>query len=109
MAGVAREQFRILFLNRKNVVIVDEVHQEGTIDHAPVYPREVVKRALEVGASAPILVHKHPSGDLTPSAADVAMTRYIAAAAKVIDISLHDHIVIGANRHTSFRAAGLLP
>ena len=108
-AGAPREQFRLLFLNRKNVVIADEVQQEGTVDHAPVYPREVVRRALEVGASALILVHNHPSGDPTPSAADIAMTRAIAAAAKTLDIALHDHIVIGGAGHVSFRAAGLLP
>ena len=108
-AGAPREQFRLLFLNRKNGVIADEVQQEGTVDHAPVYPREVVRRALEVGASALILVHNHPSGDPTPSPADIAMTRAIAAAAKTLDIALHDHIVIGDAGHVSFRAAGLLP
>jgi DNA repair protein RadC len=102
------EQFRILFLDRKNVLIDDEVHQTGTIDHTPVYPREVVKRALELGASAIILVHNHPSGDPTPSRADIEMTRQIQAAAKALKIDLHDHLVIGGGRHASFKALGLL-
>jgi DNA repair protein RadC len=102
------EQFRILFLDRKNVLIEDEVHQEGTVDHTPVYPREVVKRALELGASAIILVHNHPSGDPTPSRADIEMTRQIQAAAKALKIDLHDHLVIGGGKHASFKALGLL-
>jgi DNA repair protein RadC len=102
------EEFRVLFLDRKNILIVEEVHQRGTIDHTPVYPREVVKRALELGASAIILVHNHPSGDPTPSRADIAMTREVQAAAKVLKIELHDHLVIGRGKHASFKALGLL-
>lgn len=102
------EQFRVLFLDRKNVLIEEEVHQRGTIDHTPVYPREVVKRALEVGASAIILVHNHPSGDPSPSRADIQMTREIQAAAKALKIDLHDHLVIGRGKHASFKALGLL-
>ncbi|HEY5338307.1 MAG TPA: DNA repair protein RadC, partial [Rhizomicrobium sp.] len=95
MARSAREEFRVLFLDRKNILIADEVQTRGTIDHTPVYPREIVKRALELGASALILVHNHPSGDPTPSRADIEMTRDIAAAAKSLRIALHDHLVIG--------------
>jgi DNA repair protein RadC len=102
------EEFRILFLDRKNALLADEVHQKGTVDHTPVYPREVVKRALELGASAIILVHNHPSDDPTPSKADIAMTREIQTAAKVLRIELYDHLVIGHGRHVSFRAEGLL-
>ena len=102
------EEFRVLFLDRKNVLLADEARQRGTVDHTPVYPREVVKRALELGASALILVHNHPSGDPTPSRADIAMTREIAAAAKALRIELHDHLVIGSGRHASFKALGLL-
>ncbi|MEY4879111.1 MAG: hypothetical protein RJB62_580 [Pseudomonadota bacterium] len=108
MARLAREEFRILFLDRKNILLADEVQQKGTVDHTPVYPREVVKRALELGASALILVHNHPSGDPTPSKADIAMTREIQAAAKALKIELHDHLVIGNGRHASFRSLGLL-
>ena len=110
-AVMAREQvehFRVLYLDRKNVLIADEPHQKGTVDHTPVYPREVVKRALELGASALILVHNHPSGDPTPSRADVAMTKEIAAAAKALKIDVHDHLVIGRGKHASFKAMGLL-
>jgi DNA repair protein RadC len=102
------EEFRILFLDRKNVLIEEERHQQGTVDHTPVYPREVVKRALDLGASALILVHNHPSGDPTPSRADIAMTREIAAAAKALKIEIHDHLVIGRGKHASFKALGLL-
>ena len=108
MARSQTEEFRVLYLDRKNVLIQDEVHQRGTIDHTPVYPREVVKRALELGASAVILVHNHPSGDPTPSRADVAMTKEIAAAAKALKIEVHDHLVIGRGKHASFKAMGLL-
>ena len=108
MAYSATEQFRILFLDRKNMLIADEVQQKGTVDHTPVYPREVVKRALDVGASAIIMVHNHPSGDPTPSAADIEMTRQVAAAAKGLGISLHDHIVIGRGENASFKTLGLL-
>ena len=102
------EQFRILFLNNRNVLIADEVQQSGTVDHTPVYPREVVKRALELGATAIIMVHNHPSGDTTPSRGDIAMTREVVEAAGKLRISIHDHLIIGPNGHTSFKALGLL-
>jgi DNA repair protein RadC len=102
------EEFRILFLDRKNVLIADEVHQQGTVDHTPAYPREVIKRALDLGASALILVHSHPSGDPTSSRADISMTREIQAAAKALNIGLHDHLVIGPGKHASFKALGIL-
>ena len=108
MAYNATEQFRILFLDRKNILIADEIQQEGTVDHTPVYPREVVKRALELGASALILVHNHPSGDPTPSQADIDMTRQIIAAARPLKIDIHDHLIIGRGEHVSFRSTGLL-
>ena len=100
------EEFHILFLDRKNVLIKDERQQRGTIDHTPVYPREVVKRALELGASALILVHNHPSGDPTPSKADIAVTQDIKKAAAPLGVVLHDHVIIGRNRHTSLRELG---
>ncbi|NQV98455.1 MAG: DNA repair protein RadC [Rhodospirillales bacterium] len=106
LAYEAREQFHILFLNTKNVLIADEVQQIGTVNHTPVYPREVIRRALELGATALILVHNHPSGDPTPSAADIEMTRQIAAAGEKLDITLHDHIIMSKNGHTSFRDIG---
>jgi DNA repair protein RadC len=102
------EQFHLLFLDRKNRLIADERHQRGTVDHTPVYPREVVKRALELGASALILVHNHPSGDATPSKADIEMTREIEDAAGKLGIAIHDHIVIGNSDHKSFKSMGLL-
>lgn len=102
------EQFRVLFLDRKNVLIADEAQARGTIDHVPVYPREVVKRALELNASAIILVHNHPSGDPTPSQADIDMTAQIQLAADALGITLHDHLVIGKSRELSFRSEGLL-
>jgi DNA repair protein RadC len=102
------EQFHLLFLDRKNRLIADEAQQRGTVDHTPVYPREVVKRALELGASALILVHNHPSGDPTPSSADIAMTREVREAAETLGISVHDHLVIAKSGHASFRALGLL-
>lgn len=108
MAYSATEQFRILFLDRKNTLIADEVQQQGTVDHTPVYPREVVKRALDLGASAIIMVHNHPSGDPTPSTADIDMTRQVSAAAKGLGISLHDHIIIGRGGNASFKSLGLL-
>lgn len=108
MARAVREEFRVLFLDRKNILIADEVQSAGTIDHTPVYPREIVKRALELGASALILVHNHPSGDPTPSRADIEMTREIAAAAKPLRIAVHDHLVVGRGGHASFKALGLL-
>lgn len=102
------EQFHLLFLDRKNVLIADEAQQKGTVDHTPVYPREVVKRALELRASALILVHNHPSGDPRPSRADIDMTRQIKDAAAVVGIAVHDHLVIGKSGHASFKAMGLL-
>lgn len=108
MARGVREEFRVLFLDRKNILIADEVQSTGTIDHTPVYPREIVKRALELGASALILVHNHPSGDPTPSRADIEMTREIAAAAKPLKIAVHDHVVVGRSGHASFKSLGLL-
>lgn len=108
MARSAQEEFRVLYLDHKNVLIADEVQARGTVDHAPVYPREIVKRALEHSASAIILVHNHPSGDPTPSKADIAMTREIVAAAKTLKIAIHDHLVIGRAGHASFKSLGLL-
>jgi len=108
MAHAPREQFRILFLDRKNRLIADEVQQTGTVDHTPVYPREVMRRALELSASALILVHNHPSGDPTPSRGDIEMTKEIADAAHKLSISLHDHLIIGQQEHTSFKTLGLL-
>jgi DNA repair protein RadC len=102
------EEFHLLFLNRKNQLIKHERQQRGTIDHTPVYPREVVKRALELDASALILVHNHPSGDPTPSKADIAVTRDIINAAKPLGVTVHDHLIIGRGRHTSLRDLGLL-
>ena len=102
------EHFRILFLDRKNVLIADEVQQKGTIDHTPVYPREVVKRALELGATAMILVHNHPSGNPQPSKADIDMTRQIVTAARSLNIVVHDHVVIGKGQYASFKSLGLL-
>ena len=102
------EEFHILFLDRKNVLIKHEQQQRGTIDHTPVYPREVVKRALELQASALILVHNHPSGDPTPSQADIAVTRDIVKAAQPLGVTVHDHLIIGRGRHTSLRDLGLI-
>jgi DNA repair protein RadC len=108
MAHREQEQFRVLFLDRKNVLIADEEQGRGTVDHVPVYPREVVKRALELNASALILVHNHPSGDPTPSRADIDMTRQVEAAAQALGLTLHDHLIIGREKELSFRAEGLL-
>ena len=108
LAHEKTERFFILFLNRKNELIADEVQQRGTIDHTPVYPREVVKRALHHEASALILVHNHPSGDPKPSREDIEMTREIKTAAEALGISIHDHLVIGRKGHASFRSLGLL-
>ena len=102
------EQFRILFLNNKNALIADELQQKGTINHTPLYPREVIKRALDLGASAIILVHNHPSGDPTPSEADIAMTRDVVEAGQMLGISVHDHLIIGRGRHASFKSLGLM-
>ena len=107
MAFRETEEFRILFLDKKNGLIADEVQGRGTVDHTPVYPREVIRRALELNASALILVHNHPSGDPTPSTADIAMTETIAALAKPLGVRLHDHLVIGRNGHVSMRALKL--
>ena len=108
MAYEAKEQFRILFLDKKNRLIADEVQQVGTVDHTPVYPREVIKRALELSSTAMILVHNHPSGDPQPSPADVQMTRQIADIATPLGISLHDHIIIGKNGHASLKGMKLM-
>ncbi|PIL17687.1 hypothetical protein P775_23625 [Puniceibacterium antarcticum] len=108
MAHRDTEQFRVLYLDRKNVLIADEAQAQGTVDHVPVYPREVVKRALELNASALILVHNHPSGDPTPSAEDIDMTAQIQTAAQALGLTLHDHLVIGKSTELSFRAQGLL-
>ncbi|MBT4020591.1 MAG: DNA repair protein RadC [Alphaproteobacteria bacterium] len=108
MAYHPTEQFRILFLDRKNVLIADEIQQTGTIDHTPVYPREVVKRALELGASALIMVHNHPSGDPTPSRADIEMTKQVQEAGEKLSIILHDHLIIGRSGETSLKSMGLI-
>ncbi|MBA5777638.1 DNA repair protein RadC [Stappia sp. F7233] len=108
MAYAEREEFRILFLDKKNGLIADEVQQRGTVDHTPVYPREVVKRALELSASALIIVHNHPSGDTTPSRADIQMTKQISDIAGAMGIILHDHIIVGRDAHASFRSLQLL-
>jgi len=108
MAHRDTEQFRVLYLDRKNVLIADEQQGEGTVDHVPVYPREVVKRALELNASALILVHNPPSGDPTPSDDDIFMTQNVASAAAALSISLHDHLIIGRSRELSFKSQGLI-
>jgi len=108
MAHRETEQFRILFLDNRNTLIADEAQAQGTVDHVPVYPREVVKRALDLNASAIILVHNHPSGDPTPSQADIDMTRQIEQATTALNIDLHDHLIIGKSAELSFRAKGLL-
>ncbi|MEJ2516578.1 MAG: DNA repair protein RadC [Methyloceanibacter sp.] len=108
MGFEAKEQFRILFLDKRNQIIADEVQQEGTVDHTPVYVREVVKRALELSPTALVLVHNHPSGDPTPSRADIEMTRQIVAAAKPLGVVIQDHIIVGKQGHASFRGLGLI-
>ena len=108
MAFAEREQFRVLYLDKKNVLIADEVQGEGTVDHTPVYPREVVKRALELSATAIILVHNHPSGDPTPSHADILMTHKIIEIAKPLGIIVHDHLIVGRDGHASFKGLGLI-
>jgi DNA repair protein RadC len=108
MAFAEKEIFRILFLDKRNALIADEVQQVGTVDHTPVYPREVVKRALELSATAVILVHNHPSGDPTPSAADIAMTRDLADIARPLGIIIHDHIIVGRDGHASFKGLKLI-
>jgi len=108
MAYENREQFRILFLDKKNRLIADEVQQIGTVDHTPVYPREVIKRALELSSTALILFHNHPSGDATPSRADIDMTKLIISIASPLNIAVHDHIIIGKAGHISMRGLGLI-
>lgn len=108
MQHEGKEQFRILFLDKKNQLILDEVQQVGTVDHTPVYPREVVRRALDLSSTAIILVHNHPSGDPTPSSADIEMTKKIIETAAPLGITIHDHIIIGLGNHTSLRALNLI-
>ena len=108
MGFETKEQFRILFLDKRNQIIADEVQQTGTVDHTPVYVREVLKRALELSSTAIVLVHNHPSGDPTPSRADIEMTKQIVAAAKPLGILVHDHIIVGKQGHASFRGLGLI-
>lgn len=108
LAHEAREHFRLLFLNKKNELIADEIQQIGTVDHTPAYPREVIKRALELGATALILSHNHPSGDPAPSKADIDMTRAIIEAGKPFGIVIHDHVVVARNGYASFRNQGIL-
>jgi DNA repair protein RadC len=108
MAFADKEQFRILFLDKRNQLIADELQQTGTVDHTPVYPREVVKRALELSATAIVLVHNHPSGDPTPSRADVQMTKAIVEVAKPLGISVHDHIIVGKEGHASLKGLKLI-
>ena len=108
MGFEAREQFRILFLDKKNRLIADEIQSEGTVDHTPVYVREVVKRALELSSTAILLVHNHPSGDPQPSRGDIEMTRQIVSAAKPLGIVVHDHVIVGRDGYASFRGLGLL-
>jgi len=108
MAFADKEQFRVLFLDKRNQLIVDEVQQVGTVDHTPVYPREVVKRALELSATAVILVHNHPSGDPTPSRADIEMTQAIIEVAKPLGIAVHDHIIVGRDGHASLKGLRLI-
>lgn len=108
LAHETQEQFKVLFLNARNALIADEVQQRGTVDHTPVYPREVVKRSLELGATAFIMVHNHPSGDPTPSKADISMTKQVRDAAAGLGITLHDHLIISKNGYTSFKESGLL-
>jgi DNA repair protein RadC len=108
MAFADKEQFRILFLDKRNQLISDEVQQTGTVDHTPVYPREVIKRALELSATAIILVHNHPSGDPSPSQADIQMTKAIVGIATPLGISVHDHIIVGKNGHASLKGLKLI-
>jgi DNA repair protein RadC len=107
MAHEGREQFRVLFLDKKNQLIADQVMNHGTVDHAPVYPREIMRRALELSASAVILVHNHPSGDPSPSSADIDMTRQVVEAGRPLRVTVHDHLVVGREGVASFKALGL--
>jgi DNA repair protein RadC len=109
MAFADKEQFRVLFLDKRNQLIADEVQQKGTVDHTPVYPREVVKRALELSATAIVLVHNHPSGDPTPSRADIQMTKTIIEVARPLGIEVHDHIIVGKDGHASLKGMRLIP
>ncbi len=108
LAHEPREQFRALYLDRRNILLRDELVADGTVDHAPVYPREVIRRALELSASAMILVHNHPSGDPTPSRADIEMTRQIVEAARIFSLQVHDHLVVGREGTASFKTLGLI-
>lgn len=108
MGNKTVEEFHVLFLNHKHMLIADEVQQKGTVNHTPVYPREVVRRALELGASAIILVHNHPSGDPSPSQSDIDITKQIIAAANPLDVSVHDHVIVGERGHYSFKSHGLI-
>jgi len=108
MSFETKEQFRILFLDKRNRIIADEVQQQGTVDHTPVYVREIVKRALELSATAIIMVHNHPSGDPSPSRPDIEMTKQIVASAKNLGITVHDHIIVGKQGHASFRGLGII-
>lgn len=108
LAHEPREHFRLLFLNKKNELIADEIQQSGTVDHTPAYPREIMKRALELGATAIILCHNHPSGDAKPSKDDILMTDAVVAAGKPLNIMIHDHIIVSKNGATSFRNLGLI-
>jgi len=103
-----REQFRVLYLDKKNQLILDEIQNRGTVDHAPVYPREVVRRALELSASAMIIVHNHPSGDPTPSRADIDMTKQVIEAARALSLQVHDHLIVGREGVASFKQLGLM-
>jgi DNA repair protein RadC len=108
LAALPREAFHVLFLDKKNQLIADERMAEGTVDHAPVYPREIVRRALELSASAIVLAHNHPSGDPAPSRADIDMTQQVVAAARALQIAVHDHFVVGGDQVASLRALGLM-
>jgi DNA repair protein RadC len=108
LVGAPREQFRVLFLDKQNRLIADEALWEGTVDHAPVYPREVVRRALELSASSLLLCHNHPGGDPTPSRADIEITHQVVEAAKALNLRIHDHIIVGGQQTASFRALGLM-
>ncbi len=108
MAFAEQEEFRIIFLDKRNGLITDEVQGRGTVDHTPVYPREVIRRALELGATAVVLVHNHPSGDPTPSTADIKITHEIIGIAKPMGITVHDHLIVGRNGHTSLKALKLI-
>ncbi len=108
LAHQMNEQFNVLFLDNNNSLIADETQQRGTVNHVPLYPREVIKRALELHASAIILVHNHPSGDPTPSSADIEMTEEVCQAGQKLDIAVHDHLIFNRTGHSSFKSMGLL-